>query len=274
MAEKPLKDRLYEIIFGTETRAGQVFDLILILAILCSVGVLLLDTVVAARERVGDLLITLEWTFTVAFTIEFAARLYCSPNRKAYLFSFFGLVDLLSILPSYLALLIPGAQQLLVIRLLRVLRIFRVLKLLRYLADANLLIRTLLAARRKIIIFGFSVITVVVIFGSLMYLIEGPENGFTSLPKSIYWAIVTITTVGYGDITPQSPLGQFVAAMAMFTSYAIIAIPTGIFSAELIQEAQRSRRPYRCSNCGRGGHETDALYCKYCSAKLPEPPSP
>ncbi|WP_372797574.1 ion transporter [Litorivivens sp.] len=266
----PFKNRLYDIIFGTESRAGQLFDLILILAILCSVGVLLLDTVAAVHSRIGELLVALEWVFTIAFTVEFIARLYCSPNRRAYLFSFYGMVDLLSILPTYLALFIPGAQQLLVIRLFRVLRIFRVLKLLRYLADANLLIRTLRAAKRKIIIFGFSVITVVVIFGSLMYLIEGPENGFTSLPKSIYWAIVTITTVGYGDITPQSPLGQFVAGIAMFTSYAIIAIPTGIFSAELIQESQRSRRPSRCSNCGRGGHETDALYCKYCSAKLPE----
>jgi voltage-gated potassium channel len=162
---------------------------------------------------------------------------------------------------------------LLIIRLLRVLRIFRVRKLLRYLADANLLIRTLRVAQRKIIIFGFSVITITVIFGSLMFLIEGPDSGFTSLPTSIYWAIVTITTLGYGDITPQSSLGQFVAVLAMFTSYAIIAIPTGIFSAELIQESQRSRRSARCSNCERGGHDEDALYCKYCSTQLPDAPS-
>ncbi len=265
-----LKQQLYDIIFGTETRSGQYFDLLLIVAILCSVGVLFMDTVAPVHIRFGSSLAILEWTFTVLFTIEFIARLYCSPNRKAYLFSFYGIVDLLAILPSYLALFLPGAQQLLIIRLLRVLRIFRVLKLLRYLSDANLLIRTLRASQRKIIIFGFSVITVTVIFGALMYLIEGPTAGFTSLPTSIYWAIVTITTVGYGDITPQSPLGRFVAALAMFTSYAIIAIPTGIFSAELIQEAQRSRRSTRCSNCERGGHEEDALYCKHCSAKLPD----
>ncbi|WP_372778577.1 ion transporter [Litorivivens sp.] len=267
----PLKNRLYDIIFGTESRAGQTFDLLLIAAILCSVGILLLNTVAPLNQRYGELFFGIEWFFTIIFTLEFLARLYCSPNRRAYLFSFYGLVDLLSILPSYLALMFPGAQQLLVIRLLRVLRIFRVLKLLRYLADANLLIRTLVAARRKIIIFGFSVITVVVIFGSLMYVIEGPRSGFTSLPKSIYWAIVTITTVGYGDITPQTPVGQFVAAIAMFTSYAIIAIPTGIFSAELIQESQRQRRPVRCSHCERGGHEQDARFCRFCSAELPEP---
>lgn len=266
-----LKQRLYDIIFGTETRSGQYFDLLLIVAILCSVVVLLIDTVAPVHSRFGNSLALLEWAFTLLFTLEFIARLYCSPNRKAYLFSFYGIVDLLAILPTYLALVLPGAQQLLIIRLLRVLRIFRVLKLLRYLADANLLMRTLRAAKRKIIIFGASVITIIVIFGSLMYLIEGPDAGFTSLPKSIYWAIVTVTTVGYGDITPQSSLGQFVAALAMFTSYAIIAIPTGIFSAELIQETQRSRSTVICSHCERRGHEQDAIYCKFCSAKLPEP---
>lgn len=266
-----LKQRLYDVIFGTDTRSGQYFDLLLIVAILCSVVVLLIDTVAPVHIRFGSSLAILEWAFTVLFTVEFVARLYCSPNRRAYLFSFYGIVDLLAILPTYLSLFVPGAQQLLIIRLLRVLRIFRVLKLLRYLADANLLLRTLRAAKRKIIIFAFSVITIIVIFGSLMYLIEGPDSGFTSLPKSIYWAIVTITTVGYGDITPQSPLGQFVAALAMFTSYAIIAIPTGIFSAELIQESQRSRRSVLCSHCERGGHDQDAVYCKYCSVELPEP---
>ncbi len=270
LKDMTLKEKLFEIIFGTETRAGQYFDLALIVAILFSVVILLLDTVGPVHIRYGKSLVLLEWGFTLLFTAEFFARLYCSPNRKAYVFSFYGIVDLLAILPTYLALFVPGAQHLLIIRLLRVLRIFRVLKLLRYLADANLLLRTLRGAKRKIIIFGFSVITIVTLFGSLMYLIEGPSSGFSSLPKSIYWAIVTITTVGYGDITPQTPLGQFVAAIAMFTSYAIIAIPTGIFSAELIQETQRSRSTKRCSHCERGGHEQDALYCKHCSAKLPE----
>ncbi|MBB3046183.1 voltage-gated potassium channel [Litorivivens lipolytica] len=266
-----LKERLYDTIFGTDSRAGQTFDLLLIAAILCSVAVLLLNTVEPLHRQYGSLFFGIEWFFTVVFTLEFLTRLYCSPNRRAYLFSFYGIVDLLSILPTYLALMFPGAQQLLVIRLLRVLRIFRILKLLRYLADANLLFRTLAAARRKIVIFGFSVITVIVIFGSLMYVIEGPQSGFTSLPKSIYWAIVTITTVGYGDITPQTSLGQFVAALAMFTSYAIIAIPTGIFSAELIQESQRQRRPIQCSNCERGSHEQDSSYCRFCGAELPKP---
>lgn len=264
------KERLYQIIFGTDTRDGQYFDVLLIVAILCSVAILFADTIAPLHERFGSRLYILEWLFTVLFTLEYALRIYCSPNRRAYVLSFYGLVDLLAILPTYLSLLVPGAQQLLVIRLLRVLRIFRVLKLLRYMADANLLMRVLATARRKIILFAFSVITLMVIFGSLMYLIEGPESGFTSLPTSIYWAIVTVTTVGYGDITPKTPLGQFIASLAMFTSYAIIAIPTGIFSAELIQESQRRRSTLRCSHCERGGHEDDAHYCKYCSAELPE----
>ena len=181
-----------------------------------------------------------------------------------------AIIDLLAILPTYLALFLPGAQQLLIIRLLRVLRIFRVLKLLRYLADANLLMRTLRAAKRKIIIFGASVITIIVIFGSLMYLIEGPGNGFSSLPQSIYWAIVTVTTVGYGDVVPMSPLGRAIAALAMVTSYAIIAIPTGILSAELMQENQRQTDLRQCSHCKQHRHDRDAIHCKHCGAELPE----
>ena len=189
---------------------------------------------------------------------------------QAYAGSFYGIVDLLAVLPTYIAIFIPSANLLLVIRLLRVLRIFRILKLIQYISEANLLIRTLLAARRKIFLFFFSIAVLVTIYGALMYIIEGPAYGFTSIPRSIYWAIVTVTTVGYGDITPQTNLGQAVAAIAMLTGYAIIAVPTGIISAEMIQELQKERRGVRCSNCEKVGHETDAEYCKYCGTQLPE----
>ncbi len=263
-----LQDKLFSVIFGTDTPAGRNFDLLLITAILISVGALLLDTVEAVNQRIGPQLLALEWFFTVLFTVEYLTRLYCSPNKRAYAGSFYGVVDLLAILPSYLALLFPATHYLLIIRLLRVLRIFRVLKLMRYLREANVLVRSLYAARRKILVFLSSLITLITLFGSVMYLVEGPENGFTSLPRSIYWAIVTITTVGYGDITPQTALGQGIAALAMITAYAVIAIPTGIISAELIHEVQRDRSLRRCNHCDRSGHDTDANYCKFCSAQL------
>ncbi len=193
------------------------------------------------------------------------------PNPKAYATSFYGTVDLLAILPSYISLIFPAAQLLLIVRLLRVLRIFRVLKLFQYSSEANILLRSLLMARRKIFVFLFSVLVVVTIFGSLMYIIEGPRYGFTSIPRSIYWAIVTVTTVGYGDITPNTPLGQGIAALAMLTGYAIIAVPTGIISAELISEMQRERGISRCSNCEKIGHEADANFCKFCGGKLTFP---
>lgn len=264
-----MRERIYTTIFGTDTPAGRNFDIILIIAILISVVAVILDSISWIHQRYGEQLYILEWCFTLAFTAEYAARLYSSPNPRAYATSFYGVVDVLSIIPTYLSFLIPGAQGAVIIRILRVLRIFRVLRLMRFMSEANVLTRSLFAARRKIIVFLFAVISIIIIFGSLMYAVEGPANGYTSLPRSIYWAIVTITTVGYGDITPQTNLGQALAAIAMITSYAIIAIPTGIISAELISEVQREKTNKRCANCERKGHDSDADYCKHCGAELP-----
>lgn len=265
-----VKSTLYNVIFGTDSKAGKNFDILLIAMILLSVIAVILDSIESLQHDFGNILTAIEWFFTIIFTLEYLLRLYCSPNPKAYAGSFYGIVDLLAVLPTYIAIFIPSANLLLVIRLLRVLRIFRILKLIQYISEANLLIRTLLAARRKIFLFFFSIAVLVTIYGALMYIIEGPAYGFTSIPRSIYWAIVTVTTVGYGDITPQTNLGQAVAAIAMLTGYAIIAVPTGIISAEMIQELQKERRGVRCSNCEKVGHETDAEYCKYCGTQLPE----
>lgn len=268
MTQQSIKDKLYEIIFGTYTPAGQRFDLLLIAAILISVLAVTLDSIAYQHQRFGQIFLYIEWFFTILFTLEYLVRLYCSPNPRSYARSFYGIVDLLSVLPSYIALFFTGAGFLMVIRLLRVLRIFRILKLIQYSGEANILIRSMLMARHKIFIFLFSVMIVVTIFGSLMYVIEGPIFGFTSIPRSIYWAIVTVTTVGYGDITPQTVAGQFIASMAMLTGYAILAVPTGILSAELITEIQRDRDAFACSNCENTGHERDAIYCRFCGTEL------
>ena len=263
-----LREQLYDIIFGTETPAGKLFDVALIYTIVFSVALLMLDSVAEVRLRFASYMTFFEWFFTIIFTIEYMVRIYCSPNRWSYVRSFYGMIDLLSTLPSYLSLLIPGANYLLIFRLLRVLRIFRVLKLVRYLSEANSLIRTMYQIRRKIIVFFFVVLNLAVIFGSMMYIVEGPENGFTSIPKSIYWTIVTITTVGYGDITPHTILGQIIASLAMLTGYSIIAVPTGIFTAELAHEMSRERNLIFCPNCGKQGHDKIATYCDRCGSKV------
>ncbi len=261
--------RLYKIIFGTDTPAGQTFDIILIYVILTSVLLVMLDSVEALSSLYGTTFFRLEWFFTLLFTIEYLVRIYCSPHPLRYVRSFYGIVDLLSIVPSYLAFFIDNVHFLLVIRLFRVLRVFRVFKLFRYLSEANILLRAMRMARRKIFVFFFSVIVLTSIFGSLMFIIEGPQNGFTSIPISIYWAIVTITTVGYGDITPQTPIGRAIAAMAMLTGYAIIAVPTGIITAELSREMGRSRQVRSCPACNCIGHDSDARFCRLCAAQLP-----
>lgn len=268
MPSATLKQTLHTIIFGTDTPAGKAFDLFLIYGILISVVAVMLDSVVSIRQHYGDYLTVLEWVFTILFTIEYLVRIYISPSRLRYVFSYYGAVDLLSILPSYLGLLFVGANYLMIIRMLRILRIFRILKLVRYLSEANLLVRSLMGARRKILLFFFTVLVLSTVFGSLMFVVEGPENGFTSIPKSIYWTIVTITTVGYGDITPHTVLGQLIAALAMLTGYSIIAIPTGILTAELATEMQKDRATKRCGGCGKGGHDNDARHCKYCGQLL------
>lgn len=268
MSNSELKEKLYIVIFGTDTPAGKRFDIALIIAIVASVMVLMAESMSAFSVNHYILLRTLEWVFTLLFTLEYAARIYCSPNPKHYVTSFYGIIDFLSVMPSYLSLFIPGANFLLVIRIMRFLRIFRVLKLARYLREANTLVRSMVQARRKVMVFFLSVLVLATIFGALMYVVEGPEHGFTSIPKSIYWTIVTITTVGYGDITPQTPLGQFVAALAMLMGYSIIAVPTGIFTAELAQEIQRERMSTVCPNCSHSGHDADAEYCKTCGSHL------
>ncbi len=268
MSNTELKEKLYIVIFGTDTPAGKRFDICLIITILASVMVLMAESMDALAENHYLLLRVLEWVFTLMFTVEYAARIYCSPNPRRYVTSFYGIIDLLSILPSYLSLFITGANYLLVIRIMRFLRIFRVLKLARYLREANTLVRSMVHARRKVMVFFLSVLVLATIFGALMYVVEGPEHGFTSIPKSIYWTIVTITTVGYGDITPQTPLGQFIAALAMLLGYSIIAVPTGIFTAELAQEIQRERMSITCPNCSKYGHDSDAEYCRACGSPL------
>lgn len=263
-----LRASLYRIIFGTDTPAGQGFDIILIYVILASVLLVMLDSVAAFSKPYSDIFFRLEWFFTILFTLEYLVRIYCSPRPLRYMTSFFGIVDLLSILPSYLAFFITNANFLLIIRLFRVLRVFRVLKLIRYLSEANVLLRSMKMARRKIFVFFFSVIILTSIFGSLMFILEGPDNGFTSIPKSIYWAIVTITTVGYGDITPHTVLGQAIAALAMLTGYAIIAVPTGIITAELSLEMHRTRQQIQCPQCQHIGHDSEARHCLKCGAAL------
>lgn len=267
-----LKHYLNTVIFGTDTPAGKRFDVVLMIFIIASVLVLMVESVESVSERAHVYFRMAEWGFTIIFTIEYMVRFYCSPRPFKYAASFYGLIDLLSVLPSYLSLFIPGANYLLVVRILRILRVFRVLKLMRYLSEANVLLRSMYMARRKILIFFFSVLVLCVVFGSLMFVVEGPNNGFTSIPKAVYWTIVTVTTVGYGDITPVTPLGQFIAALAMLTGYSIIAVPTGILTAELTQEIHRERHKRGCSTCMRQGHDIDSHFCRHCGHRLPEAP--
>lgn len=271
MPNNTLRHQLYFIIFGTHTRAGRLFDIALIVAILTSIFTLILESIPEVSAVWKTEIRYIEYFFTALFTIEYLLRLYCSPKPTAYAKSFYGVIDLLSILPTYFALLFPSATFMGAIRLLRVMRIFRILKLVRYLQDSNILMRSLLGARRKVLIFFSTVAVLVTIFGSLVYVIEGPGNGFTSIPQSIYWAIVTITTVGYGDVAPQTPLGKAVASLTMLLGYSILAEPTGSITAELNQEMSSHRSLVKCPNCSLSGHESDALYCKHCGSELADP---
>jgi len=265
----PLRNRLYEIIFESDTPAGKLFDVVLIVAIVASVVAVLFETVPSIRIQYPRLLYAIEWAFTLLFTVEYAFRWYCAKDARRYATSFYGVVDLLAILPTYVSLLFPGAQYFLVVRLLRTLRVFRVLKLAEYLEEANTLAKALRASRRKISVFLLAVVSLIVILGSLMYLVEGPKNGFTSIPTSMYWAVVTLTTVGYGDISPQTTFGRFLSALVMIIGYAIIAVPTGIVTAELTRsQSARERRPRRCPSCHALGHDKDADYCKFCGESL------
>ena len=263
-----LRNRIHIIIEGTDTRLGKLFDIVLLIAILASVAVVMLDSVLYMRLQYGTLFRYAEWFFTILFTIEYSLRLFSAPNRFRYVFSFFGVVDLLSVLPSYLSLIFGGVQYLLVIRILRILRIFRVLKLNTYMQQAGFLASALKTSQQKITVFFLSLVLLVTIFGAVVYVVEGPENGFTSIPISIYWAVVTVTTTGYGDMSPKTPIGQAIASMVMITGYAIIAVLTGIFTAELARNMRPQLNPIACPNCGKFGHAVGADFCDRCGHAL------
>jgi voltage-gated potassium channel len=269
----PWREKLRIIIFEADTPAGKAFDVSLLMAILLSVLAVMLDSVEALRSDHGELLDNAEWVFTLLFTAEYALRLTCSPRPLHYARSFFGVVDLLAILPTYLSLLIPGAESMIVIRGLRLLRIFRVFKLGQFLGEASLLRNALASSRHKITVFLGTITILVTILGAAMYLIEGEENGFTSIPVSIYWAIVTMTTVGYGDMAPITVSGKVLASIVMIMGYSIIAVPTGIVTAEIVEGAAASRRitTRSCPNCLSEGHDRGATYCKDCGAPLEVP---
>jgi voltage-gated potassium channel len=254
--------------FQHDSPAERAFDGALIVAILLSVGVVMLDSIPAVNARYGRELLVAEWVFTILFTIEYVVRLWSAERPLGYARSFYGLVDLGAIAPTYLAIVFPAGRFLVALRVLRVLRVFRILKLAQYVQEASILVQALRASRHKITVFISTVLSVVVVVGSLMYMIEGADAGFTSIPQGIYWAIVTMTTVGYGDVAPQSPLGKLLASALMVVGYGIIAVPTGIVTLEL-ERASRAMREVRvCPGCGSRRQDADASYCKYCGTQL------
>ncbi len=260
--------RIHEIIFEADTPIGKFFDVILILAIILSIIAVMFDSVAEVRNRHGLALYIIEWGFTLLFTIEYALRIVSLGQPWKYVRSFYGLVDLIAILPTYLSLLIPGSQYLMVIRVLRLLRVFRILKLAQYINEAEYLLKAMRASMRKISVFLFAILTLVLIFGSLLYIMEGDDGGFTSIGISCYWAITTLTTVGYGDISPQSPLGRAVASVIMVMGYGVIAVPTGIVTAELVAPITGKVSTQACPDCGAEKHSYDAIHCKYCGVEL------
>ena len=270
-AQTGIRNRLFHIIFDHDGRVERDFDLALIIAILASVLVVMLDSVPSIKARWHGPLYIAEWFFTLVFTAEYLLRLWVVKRPLRYATSFFGVIDLLSILPTFLSLLFPGSASLTVVRILRLLRIFRVLKLVEYSSEAGVLIQSLLRSRRKIAVFIATLLTITVIFGALMYVIEGPEHGFNSIPTGMYWAVVTMATVGFGDIAPGSALGRFVTSVLILIGYSIIAAPTGIYTAELARTMrEKNRMTVRCTECGLPDHEADAWYCRKCGRCLPE----
>ena len=262
------KQRLHQVIFEADTAPGKSFDVVLLLVILISIITVSLESIESINDRHRDLLRTLEWSITLVFSVEYLLRLYCTERSREYATSFYGMIDLVAILPTYLSLFIPGAQGLLVIRSLRLLRVFRVFKLNRYMGEAQSLGYAIRRSQRRIVIFLFSVTVLGFISGAVMYLIEGPDRGFTSIPQSVYWAITTITGTGYGDAVPTTGLGKALAVMIMVLGYSLIIVPTGILSSELIGSARVSTRA--CQSCSKEGHDLDAAHCKHCGASLTE----
>lgn len=269
--KESFRQRLHTLVYEADTPAGKTFDIVLLALILLSVLFVMLESVPSINASYGWFFTKAEWFLTIFFTFEYIARIVAIKKPSKYIFSFYGIVDLLAVLPTYLALFIPGTQSLMVIRALRLLRVFRILKLFKFLKEAKLLTTALKRSRPKIIVFLFAVLTIALLMGTVMYLIESEEAGFTSIPRSIYWAIVTLTTVGYGDIAPITPLGQFFAAIIMILGYAIIAVPTGIVGAEIAKtdmEEVTSSNTQACLGCSKEGHEDDAKHCKFCGEDL------
>jgi voltage-gated potassium channel len=269
----PFREYLHEVIFEADTNEGKWFDIILLVAILASVIIVIVESVPSYQDNFGNLFTVLEWVFTIFFTLEYGLRLYVVHKPMKYAKSFFGIIDLMSILPTYLSLIFVGTQSLMIVRGLRLLRVFRIFKLANFLSQGQVITAALRASRDKIFVFVVFILIVVSIFGSIMYLVEGSANNqFDSIPRSIYWAIVTLTTVGYGDISPVTPFGQAIAAMIMISGYAIIAVPTGIVTAEAMQRAEKLKdkkiTTQVCRYCSKEGHDRDAVYCKYCGERL------
>ncbi len=262
------RERWFKIIFKHDTKAGWRFDIILLAVILLSVFVAIIDSVQSIQSEYAVFFYALEWLFTTAFLIEYIARIMVLDKPSRYTLSALGVIDLLSILPVFVSLLFPGTQYLQVVRLLRVLRVFRLLKLYSFMHEANVIVESLTRSSKKILVFMFSVMIVVTIFGSLMYVIEGPEHGYTSIPTGMYWAVVTMSTVGYGDVTPQTPIGQIIASILMLIGYSVIAVPTGIYAAEMVQTMKNYLDKRQCAKCRLTGHLKDAHYCRRCGEKF------
>jgi voltage-gated potassium channel len=258
------KVKWYDIIFKSDTFYGKLFDEILLGLILVSVVVVMLESIVEFREKYGSVFLYAEWVLTFLFTVEYIVRIICSPRPRKYIFSFFGFVDLLAILPSFIAFVFPVVQPLIVIRAIRLLRIYRILKLYQFIQEGNFLLIALRNSFRKIFIFMLFILVLVLLLGSLMYVVEGAENGFNSIPLSIYWAVITLTTVGYGDIVPVTDLGKFISTFIMLLGYSIIAIPTGIVSAEITRGKSKQIYTYVCPKCEESEHQADAKFCKNC----------
>lgn len=263
------RQKLHDVIFEAETPIGRGFDIILITAIILSVIVVILDSVNTYQQKYGEFLYAAEWFFTILFSFEYILRMIAVRRPLRYAFSFFGVIDILSILPTYLSLFFPGIQYLLTVRILRLLRVFRVFKLTEYITEAQSLKKALYGSAKKIGVFILAVLTLVTVIGSLIYVIEGEENGFNDIPTSIYWAIVTLTTVGYGDLSPKTSLGKLFASIVMILGYGFIAVPTGIITVEMSKVMQNQRDHTQvCPNCLAEGHDSDAIHCKYCGAAL------
>lgn len=270
LMDNKIRKKLFEIIFEADTTAGKIFDIVLLALIILSTLAVILDSVPAIHTEYRLEFRYLEWAITILFSVEYILRIYSVNKPVNYVLSFYGIIDFLAILPTFLGLIFIGTHSLVVIRALRLLRVFRIFKISRYIEAGKVLLKALHASRVKISVFLFAILTLVLIIGTTMYLIEGDQHGFTSIPKSIYWAIVTMTTVGYGDITPQTALGQFLSGLVMILGYSIIAVPTGIVSVELANSIRKSVNTQVCPGCTREGHDSDALYCKYCGTKLNE----